>query len=122
MAIQQAFRGSKSIAGTVLIGLGMVILYQNLTGAVGGVRHILGANGSGTLGIVLSLAQVLQAYATDHQMLLQVVFHVLLSSWPLLLVRIGTVLSQETFVQDVDVARKKDHTVVDLTAGRSTLK
>ena len=39
----------KSIAGAVIAGLGMFILYENLAGAVERLRHIL-VNGSAALG------------------------------------------------------------------------
>ena len=117
-----AFRGSKSIAGTVLAALGMFILYQNLDGAVIGLRHVLHSNGAETLGLVLSLSQVLQAYAADHQRLLHGCFHLLVSSWPLLLVRVGTVWSRDALIDNVSLLRKKDCALVDLAGVRSTLK
>jgi len=46
----------------------------------------------------------------------------LVSSWPLLLVMAGTVLSRDNFMDDAKAVQKKDRGVVDLTTGRSTLK
>jgi len=124
---QTVFRSSKSIAGAVLVGLGMFILYENLAGAVARLSHILGANGSGALGVlpavILAVSQVLQAYAADHQRFLQgFLQHMLVSSWPMLLVLVGTVLSRDAFADNVNALPKKDRGLVDLTAGRSTSK
>ena len=108
-----AFRSSKSIAGAILVGFGMFVLYENLTGAVAWFRHVLSANSSDGLGIlpafVLAVSQVLHAYAANHERFLQVFFqHMLLSSWPLLLVMVGTVLSRDTCTDDINALQKKD--------------
>ena len=93
-----AFRSSKSIAGAVLVGFGMFILYENLAGAVAWLSHVLGADSSQALGVlpavILAVSPVLQAHAANHQRFLQgFLQHMLASSWPLLLVMVGTVLS-----------------------------
>ena len=68
------FRSSRSIAGAVLVGLGMFVLYENLAGAVAWLSHVLGANGSEALGVlpafVLAVSQGLQAHAMNHQQVL----------------------------------------------------
>lgn len=89
----------KSIAGAALFVLGMFILYENLSAAVSRASHIL-ANGSAALGAlpaaVLAVAQAMHAF--DHLKVLQCLFQqILISSWPLLLVISGTVLSKDTF-------------------------
>jgi hypothetical protein len=128
MARQQtAYRSSKSIAGVALAGFGIFILYANLAGAVTWLSHFLTANSSGALGItptlILAVAQILQAHAANHQHLLQnYLRHMLVSSWPLLLVTAGTVLSRETFTDNVDTNLRKDCGGVDLTTSRSTSK
>jgi hypothetical protein len=102
---QTILRISKSIAGPILAGLGMFILYENVAGAVGRFSHILGANGSRALGILpaafLVFSQAVQTYAADHQRFLQGLFQqTLLPSWPLLLVIFGTALSKDTLTDD----------------------
>jgi len=95
------FQSSRSIAGAVLVGLGMFVLYENLAGAVAWLSHVLGANGSEALGVlpafVLAVSQGLQAHAMNHQQVLHgALQQMVVASWPLLLVTFGTVLSRET--------------------------
>jgi hypothetical protein len=105
MAPQQTtVRIVKSVAGAVLAGLGMFILYSNTAGAVAHVRHVL-ANGTAALGsaaTVLVLAQHVHALGLEHQRSLQIIFHQMLLSalWPLFLVIFGTALSRETFTEN----------------------
>src|SRR5438477_1633337 len=126
MARQQtAFRRSKSIAGAVLVGFGMFILYENLAGAVAWLSHVLGADSSEALGVlptvILAASQVLQAYGADHPRCLEgCLLHMLASSWPLLLVIVGTVLSRDCSTDNVNALPKRDCGLVDVTAGRST--
>jgi hypothetical protein len=101
-ARQTTFRSFKSIAGAALLGLGMFVLYENMTVAAARLSHVLGANGSKVLGIlpavVLAVSQTVQAYALDHQRFLHsLIQQMFVSSWPLLLVIFGTVLSRDTF-------------------------
>jgi hypothetical protein len=111
-----AFRSSKSIAGAVLVGFGMFILYGNLAGAIAWLSHVLGANSSERLGVlpavILAVSQVVEAQAANQQRLLQGLFqHLLVSSWPLLLVMVGTVLSRDTFTDSTHFQKK----IVDLS-------
>lgn len=122
-----SFRSSKSIAGAALAGFGTFILYENLAAAVAWLSHVLGANNSEALGvlpaIILAVSQALQAHAASHQCFLQgFIGHMLVSSWPLLLVMVGTVLSRDTFTDNVNTPPKKDRGLVDLKSGRSTSK
>ncbi len=102
MAAQRTvFRSAKSVAGTALLVLGTFILYENLAGAVAQLSQTL-QRGSETLGVlpavVLAASQPVQAYAVDHHKFLQGLFeHLLASSWPLLLVVCGSVLSADIF-------------------------
>jgi hypothetical protein len=109
---QTAFRALKSIAGTAFLGLGAFILYGNLSGALSRLRHVLGANGSEALGIVpasiMAVSHTFQACAAAHHQLLQgLLHHTLVSSWPLLLVMVGTVLSRDTFTDNVNSLPEK---------------
>jgi hypothetical protein len=90
-----ALRSSKTIAGAVLVGFGMFVLYENLAAAAAWLRHVR----SEALGVVpaaiLEVSQEMQAYTTDSQRFLQALLrHMVLSSWPLLLIVAGTVLSR----------------------------
>jgi hypothetical protein len=125
--LRRKFRSSKSIAGAALVGFGMFILYEHLAGAVAWSSHVLDANSFEALGFLpafmLAVSQVLPAHAANHQHLLQgFLQHLLVSSWPLLLVMAGTVLSRDSFTDDVKLVQKKDCGLVDLSTGRSTLK
>jgi hypothetical protein len=125
--LRRNFRGTRSIAGAALVGFGMFILYENLAGAVAWLSHVRGANNFGALGVLpaflLAVSQVLPAHAANHQHFLQASLqHMLVSSWPLLLVMAGTVVSRDTVSDNVNTVQKKDQGVVDLTTGRATLK
>lgn len=103
---QTAFRLAKSMAGAALVGFGVFRLYESLSGAIVRLRLILGANGSEALGVLLALihaaSQVLQAHTASHQQFIKVFLeHVLISSWPLLLVIVGTVLLWDSTADSV---------------------
>jgi len=120
------FRSSRAIVGGALAGFGMLILYEHLAAAVAWLSHVLGGNSSETLGVVpaviLAVSQVLQAHGGNHQRFLQAFLeHMLVSSWPLLLVMAGTVLSRDSFTDNVNDSAIKDCRLVDLKSGRSTL-
>jgi len=121
--MQQTFGRTKSIAGTALIGLGIFVFYENLHQAATQLSHLLVPREAlGVLPtVILAASRVLQAYGADRSRSLQgCVLHMLASSWPLLLVIVGTLLSWDCFGDDVNAPPKKDCGLVDLTAGRST--
>jgi hypothetical protein len=125
--LRRNFRSTKSVAGAALVGFGMFILYENLAGAVAWLNHVRGANSFEALGVLpafmLAVSQVLPAHAANHQHFLQASLqHMLVSSWPLLLVMVGTVLSRDRVTDNVNAVRKNDRGLVDLTTGRSTLE
>jgi hypothetical protein len=99
MAAQRTtFRIAQSIAGAVLVGFGAFVLYDNVAGAVARLSGVLSANGSKALGALpaaaLAVSQAVHANGVSHQWLLQGVSpQTLMSSWPLILVLFGTVLS-----------------------------
>jgi hypothetical protein len=108
---QIIFRGSRSIAGPALFGVGLFILYQNVGGAVACATHIL-LHHSSSLGtvpaLILGLAQVLKCHAASTPWSSNsLVQHALLSSWPLLLVVAGTALSGEGVVNPATAGHKK---------------
>jgi hypothetical protein len=122
--MQQTFFGrAKSIAGAALVGLGIFIFHGNLDRAATQWSHLLSTTPGEAPGVlatvILAAPRVLQAYAADHQRFLQgFLRHIFLSCWPLLLVIVGTVLSRDTFTEDVNALPKKDRGFVDLTASR----
>jgi hypothetical protein len=122
--MQQTFFGrAKSIAGAALVGLGIFIFHGNLDRAATQWSHLLSTTSGEAPGVlatvILAAPRVLQAYAADHQRFLQgFLRHIFLSCWPLLLVIVGTVLSRDTFTEDVNALPKNDCGLVDLTASR----
>lgn len=120
------FRSPKSIAGAVLVGFGMFILYENLAGTVTWLSDFLSPNSSEALGIlpavILAVTHALQVHAANQQRFLQgFLQHMLIICWPLLLVMLGAVLSRDTFTDDLKATPKKACGLADLTAGGSTL-
>jgi putative Mn2+ efflux pump MntP len=100
-AHQSVLRISKSIAGAILLIFGMFVLYEHLAAAVARLSHVL-ANGSAALGVLpavaLAVSQAVHAYGFDcHRFLQGLSQQMLISSWPLLLVIFGTVLSRDSF-------------------------
>jgi hypothetical protein len=98
--VRTVHRNAKSI-GVALIGFGMFVLYEHLAGAVACLSHVLDANDSEALGTlpaaILAISQILVAHTANGQCLLRAFLqHTLVSSWPLLLVMVGTVLSRDT--------------------------
>ena len=122
--MQQTFVGrAKSITGTALIGLGIFVFYENLHQAATQLSHLLVPREAlGVLPtVILAASRVLQAYGADHpQSLPGCLLHMLASSWPLLLVIVGTVLSRDCSTDKCQRTSEKDCGLVDLTAGRST--
>ena len=121
------FERAKSIAGAAFVGLGIFIFYENLDRALNEINHLVGAVPREELGVlptvILTIARAAQAYASDRQrFLLGFVQHTLMTSWPLLLVIVGRVLWRDAAADEVHLLRKKDCRVVDLAAGRSTLR
>ena len=121
--MQQTFFGrAKSLAGAALVGLGIFIFHGNLDRAATEWTHLLSTTPGEALGVlptvILAAPRVLQPYAADHQRFLQCFLrHIFVSCWPLLLVIAGTVLSRDTFTDNVNALPKKDCRLVDLTAG-----
>jgi len=122
--MQQTFFGrAKSLAGAALVGLGIFIFHGNLNRAATQWSHLLSATPGEAPGVlptvILAAPRVLRAYAADHQRFLQGFLRdIFMPCWPLLLVMVGTVLSRDTFTEDVNALPKKDCGLVDLTASR----
>jgi putative Mn2+ efflux pump MntP len=94
------FQNPKSIAGTVLIGLGILILFANLAQAASQLSHLLGtaienADTPSVLTTVGVLAgHAVQAYLFDHTEFLRGFHQILISFSALLLIITGTVFLQ----------------------------
>jgi len=121
MEMRQTFGRAKSLAGAALVGLGIFIFQGNLDRAATQWRHLLSATHGEALGVlptvILAAPRVLQAYGADHHRFLHGLLRdIFVSFWPLLLVIVGTVLSRDTFTEDVNALPKKDCRLVDLTA------
>jgi hypothetical protein len=121
------FERAKLIAGVVLVGLGIFILQENLGRTATQLSHLLGTTPREALGalptVILGASRLARVYAAGHKRFLEgVLQQMLVSSWPLLLVVVGAVLSQDDFTDKVDAPPKKDSGLVDRTARSSTLK
>ena len=124
--MKRAYVGrARAIAGAGLFGLGMFLLHQQLAGAMAYVKHVLGADSSG-VGVAFAVIQVLSRAAQahgDHRLFLQrFLLHMLVSSWPLLLINTGSVLSRGAFKENVNLAAKKERVIVDSATRNSTSK
>ncbi len=124
---QTTVRILKSIAGAVLGGFGMFILYADTAGAVAHLRQSL-ASGSAALGglttAILVLAQSVHLYGLEHPRFAQgLVQQVLVPSlWPLFLVIFGTVLSRDTFTHYSHSIEESDSEAIDAARSRATHK
>jgi len=114
------FRGSEWIAGAALAGLGMFFLYKDLAGAAVRLAQVAVANGSGSLGILP--AAMLSAGVAGPGGLQALLQHLLLSSWPLALVTLGTGLLRISSPEAANRSRKKESAIVDRKPRRSTSK
>jgi hypothetical protein len=106
-------RSSRSIAGALLIACGIFILHNKLEAVLACLVHILSTDRCQGLGVlpalVLAIPQLVRAQAANHPASMQALFqHVLLSSWPLLLVIFGTVLTRETCRDELNSLPEKD--------------
>lgn len=103
----------KSIAGGILVGLGLHILSVNLAGDATQLRHLLGIPTGAALGLLPSVAlaasQAAQAYDLDQQRFLDSLLQLLPSFWPLLLVVVGTILLRDAFADRVKESSAPDN-------------
>jgi hypothetical protein len=98
----------RSIAGGVLVGLGLHILLGNLDRAAAPLRHILGTTAGGALGdlpfVALAASRDMPAYFFHHHSFLQGVLRMLAPFWPLLLVIAGTIMLRDVFTDKVEAS------------------
>ena len=117
----------KCFAGAALVTLGIFIFHENLDQDATLLTGLLGTGSGKALGVlptvILAGWRVWQAYATDHWRFLHgLLHHLLILSWPLLLVLVGTILSRDAFPENGNTPPEKDCRFVDLTGSRSTSK
>jgi hypothetical protein len=96
----------KSIAGTSLIALGVLILAGNLASAAAQLSHTLGMNYAdaqslGLLAVIsLGASNTLRVYLFSQQDFVRAFHQLLISLWPLLLVVAGTALKRDEFANN----------------------
>jgi hypothetical protein len=119
-------RDLKSAAGMALLGLGLLLLAGNMSGAAAQLSRLFGMSAEATQafgGLIaagLAASQLWRSYLFDRQELLLGVWKILISFWPLSLVLAGAVLTGMALpARASDIENKKTGTV-DLTAARST--
>ena len=117
------FERTKSIAGIAFLVIGIFILHEHVDRAMAQLSHIFGHAGIALPAVFLVALRVVQPYAADHQRFLQdFVMQIVTSSWPLVLVVVGTVLSRERSGDEGNALPKQNSKSVDLIDRRSTLK
>jgi hypothetical protein len=103
----------KSIAGGILVGLGLHILSGNLAGDATQLRHLLSLPTADALGLLPSVAlaasQAAEAYDLDQHRFLDSLLQLLPSFWPLLLVIAGIILLRDTLADRVMELPAPDH-------------
>jgi len=97
MAARQASSNSlKSIAGALLLALGLVFLFGNLEGMAACISNFAGVSAHDAVGIVPALGlagmHAVQAYTFDRDAFLSGLRQNLVSFWPLIVVVIGMAL------------------------------
>ena len=117
------FERTKSIAGIASLVIGLFILHEHVDRAMAQLSHIFGHAGIALPAVFLVASRIVQPYAADHQRFLQdFVMQILTSSWPLVLVVVGTVLSRERSGDEATHFQNRNSKCVDLINRRSTLK
>ena len=96
---KRSFESIKSVAGGVLVGLGLHILSGNVEAAVAPLSRVLPAPTGEELGAlpsaILAVSQVVKSFSVDRQALLLDLLRLVLSFWPLLLVIAGALLLRD---------------------------
>jgi hypothetical protein len=113
MASQRSAGNYKSAVGIVLVGLGIFILHRSLGCEVAGLRHSLCVNGCDELGtgpaLALMAGRILHGIALDPaRFLVAALRQALLTLWPLLLAKVGTILAQDAPAEPRESLEKKN--------------
>jgi hypothetical protein len=95
----------RSIAGGILVGVGLHVLLGNVNRVAAQLRHFLGISAGESLGtlpsVVLAAAHVARAYGLDRHGFAVAFLGMLISFWPLLLVVAGAALLLDVFTDNV---------------------
>ena len=114
------FQNPKSIAATVLIGLGILILFANLAQASSQVSHFLGSaiENADTPSVLttagLLAGRAVQAYLFDHTEFLRGFHQILISFSALLLIVTGTVFFAVIFAAGGESQKKEEGMSISL--------
>ncbi len=97
MAARKAsLQSLKSIAGAVLLALGLVVLFANLDEVAATVSNFAGVSAHEGLGVLPALGlaglHALQAYTFDPAGFMAALLQILVSFWPLVLIFAGVVV------------------------------
>ncbi len=89
-ARQSTYKSLNSIAGAILLALGLVILFANLDGVADSVSNFAGSSAHEALGVLPALGiaalHAAQSYAFDHAGFSSSLLQILVSFWPLVLI------------------------------------
>ena len=103
----------KSVAGGILVGLGLHILSMNLAGDATQLRYLLGIPAGDGLGLLPSVAlaasQAAQAYDIDQGRFVASLLQLLPSFWPLLPIIVGTILLRDALADRVKILPPPDN-------------
>ena len=101
VARQASSQSLKSIAGALLLALGLVFLFANLEGMAACINNFAGISAREALGIVPALGlagmHAVQVYTFEHDAFLSGLRQNLVSFWPLIVVAIGAGLLKSGF-------------------------
>jgi hypothetical protein len=102
----------KSIAGGIMVGLGLHLLAANLAGDAIQLRHLLGIPGEDAWRmlpcVALAASHAAQAYAMDQQKFVDDLLQILASFWPLLPVIIGALLLRDPLTDQTKTVPTSD--------------
>jgi hypothetical protein len=120
----------KSIAGTSLIALGVLILAGNLASTAAQLSHALGINPAdaqslGLLAVIsLGASHTLRVYLFSQQDFVRAFHQVLISLWPLLFVVAGTALQRDRFADNdfADNAEKRKNMSANMSISQPVVR
>ena len=94
----RTIRSLRAIASFALVGIGFLSLSESLSAAIAWLNRVSSASAEmpKSLSLLLAAGQIVEAIAGHRQSAVYVFQHTLATSWPLLLVVSGTVLSWDT--------------------------
>ncbi len=103
-ARQSTYKSLNSIAGAILLALGLVILFANLDGVADSVSNFAGSSAHEALGVLPALGiaalHAAQSYAFDHAGFSSSLLQILVSFWPLVLIFASAIVLRRALVAD----------------------